>query len=286
MAIFAKAIVPMSFLGFVIPAAALRPVRPLAVAHTRMTSGQMIASQPRISEEEAKRTWLARLDAEPSWGKAASAMASVAAEAAAMSDIEAGTMRVYIGYGTDPTAATSAKQEAKKAWLARLDAQTWGAAAAAMSAMASHFEQVELPKRPSEEDAKHTWLARQEQPSWGGPRKMTEEQAKKAWLARLDAPTWGKVAAAMSTIAAEAEAVQELEEECKAAADQICDQLSPEDEAKRAWLAKQDVTTVGAAAAAALSMASAMSTHATSAQSAEEIAKAEWLAKQEPLRTW
>jgi len=106
---------------------------------------------------------------------------------------------------------------------------------------------------------------------------MTEEQAKAAWLARLDAPTWGKVAVAMSAIAAEAEAVQELEASCNTGVEEACDTLSPEEEAKRAWLAKQDVPTWGAAAVAAKSMASAVTTGST--QSAEEIAKAAWLAK-------
>merc|ERR1719247_2619420 len=87
----------------------------------------------------------------------------------------------------------SREEEAKRAWLARLEVPTWG------------------PKAMSEEEAKKAWLARLDVPSWGEAPAQTadmtaaceagdavacdelsrEEEAKRAWLARLEVPTWG-----------------------------------------------------------------------------------------------
>jgi len=110
--------------------------------------------------------------------------------------------------------------------------------------------------------------------------RMSEEEAKQAWLAKLDAPTWGKAAAAMSGVMVEAAQVADLTTRCETGEDEACDVLSREEEAKRAWLAKLDVPTWGAASAAVSAVASAVKTSSSSA-SAEEIAKQAWLAKLE-----
>ena len=96
-----------------------------------------------MSEEEAKKAWLAKLDA-PVWGKAAETMISVVAEANKIADLT-----------EDCTAGDSAacdmlskEDEAKKAWLAKLDVPSWG--------------------KTSEEQAKKKWLAKLETPSWQG----------------------------------------------------------------------------------------------------------------------
>merc|ERR1719473_847351 len=146
----------------------------------------------------------------------------------------------------------SREDEAKRAWLAKLDVPTWGAAAAAVSAVATELTQPQ-----------------------------SEEEAKKAWLATLDAPTWGKAAAALASTAADAAELAGMTAACDAGDEAACDSLTGEEEAKRAWLGKLDVPTWGAAAAAVSSVASEVS--AGSTQSAEEIAKQAWLAKQTPL---
>eukprot|EP00966_Prymnesium_polylepis_P024327 560258-Prymnesium_polylepis.1 len=83
-----------------------------------------------MEEEKARAAWLAKLDA-PSWGQAAEAMATVAAEAAAVSDL---TERCD-GGEAEACDLLSSEDEAKRAWLSKLDAPTWGATAAAVSAV-------------------------------------------------------------------------------------------------------------------------------------------------------
>merc|ERR1719482_1897964 len=104
----------------------------------------------------------------------------------------------------------SNEEEAKRAWLANLDAPTWGAAAAAVSAVA----EVTQPRAASEEEAKKAWLARADAPSFGNTANMSEEQAKKAWLAKLDAPAWGKAAATVSSAAVAAAEMAEMTAAC------------------------------------------------------------------------
>merc|ERR1719482_1474030 len=78
----------------------------------------------------------------------------------------------------------------------------------------------------------------------------SQEAAKKAWLAKLDAPTWGSAATALARVASEVAQMAEMAADCDAGDEVACDELSREEEAKRAWLAKLDVPTWGAAAAA------------------------------------
>merc|ERR1719408_427460 len=101
-------------------------------------------------------------------------MATVAEEAKAVQESK-----------EDSGDALSKEEAAKKAWLARLDLPTWGAAQDVVATVA----------KMSEEEAKKAWLARLDVPSWGAAKAvvstvfaMSEEEA---WLARLDQPSWG-----------------------------------------------------------------------------------------------
>ena len=96
--------------------------------------------------------------------------------------------------------------------------------------------------------------------------------------AKLDAPAWGQAAEAMSTIVAEANQFQKLNGECDAGDSAACDTLSKEDEAKAAWLAKIDVPSWGAAAAAMKQIGEEQLAE-TMANESEEEAKKKWLAK-------
>lgn len=141
-----------------------------------------------------------------------------------------------------------ANDEAKAAWLAKLDTPAWSAAANAMRAlvdeagkMAETSDSTALLSK--EEEAKQKWLASLDLPSWGEaataiesmveaentvvvdvPGKMSEDEAKAAWLAKLDVPKWGKIT---------------------------------EEEAKKKWLAKleADAPVWGAAASAMITVA-------------------------------
>merc|ERR1719487_2449073 len=68
-----------------------------------------------------------------------------------------------------------------------------------------------------------------------------EAEAKKAWLARLNMPSWGAAATALASGASEAAQMAEMTAACDAGDMVACDNLSREEEAKRAWLAKQSV---------------------------------------------
>jgi len=105
-----------------------------------------------------------------------------------------------------------------------------------------------------------------------------EDEAKAAWLAKLDAPAWGQAAEAMSTIVAEANQFQKLNDECDAGDSAACDTLSKEDQAKAAWLAKIDVPSWGAAAAAMKEIGEEQLAEPMANVSEEEAKKA-WLAK-------
>merc|ERR1719271_401114 len=144
----------------------------------------------------------------------------------------------------------SREEEAKRAWLAKLDAPTWGAAAAAVSAVATQVTEmtnVDLPPRMSEQEAKRAWLARLDVPSWGKGAKMSEEAAKKAWLARLDAPSWGKAAALVAAAAQEMPGFGAAAAAVSAVASEVntSSTLSAEEIAKQAWLAKLDTPSWG-----------------------------------------
>jgi hypothetical protein len=89
-------------------------------------------------------------------------------------------------------ASFSREEEAKKAWLAKLDVLTWGAAAAAVSAVATEVTQLQ-----PEYEAEIAWRARVATPRSLGDTasaasKMSEGEATRAWLSKLDQPSWGR----------------------------------------------------------------------------------------------
>ena len=82
---------------------------------------------------------------------------------------------------------------------------------------------------------------------------LSEEEAKKAWLAKLDTePSWKTKVAGLG-------------EACDQGVNEACDTLQVEAAAKAAWLASLDGSVKPSAASGAMT--------------AEEKAKAEWLAK-------
>jgi len=127
----------------------------------------------------------------------------------------------------------SKEEEAKKAWLAKLDVPVWGKIGAAMEQVAVD-QLVAAPatvSKDSEEKAKQAWLAKIE----NAKMKISESAAKKKWLAKLDAPVWGQAAAVMtSKIVGEENAVLVPTQGVRSA-------VSKEEEAKTVWLAKLDV---------------------------------------------
>ena len=172
------------------------------------------------SEEEAKQAWLAQLDA-PAWGAAASAMSQVASQASQVQ-----TLTEDCASGVEQACdSLSLEEEAKLAWIQKLDAPSWGAVAAAVSAVGSEVTGV------SEEAAKSAWLSKSAAggAAGGGGKGISEESAKEAWLARLDVPTWGQAAAAISQVAADASSFAAREEACDEGDDVACQSLSNED---------------------------------------------------------
>merc|ERR1719199_1194173 len=219
--------------------------------------GDEVACDNLSREEDAKRAWLAKQDF-PTWGKAATAFANAASEAAQMAE-----MTVACDEGDEVACDNLSREEdAKRAWLAKLDVPTWGNTA-----------------KMSEEQAKKAWLAKQDFPTWGQAATafanaaseaaqmadMTaacdegdevacddlsrEEEAKCAWLAKQDVPTWGKAATAFASASSEAAQMAEMTAACDAGVQLACEDLSREEEAKRAWLAKQELPTWGPKAA-------------------------------------
>ena len=226
-----------------------------------------------LEEDEAKRAWLAKLDVPtwgaaaghdrdpgavddrgpgeeglpaaldaPVWGKAAKTLTNFAIDAAALRQMEEDCTA-----GDDVACdSISMEEEAKRAWLKKLDAPLWGTAAAAVSQVAKG---VVTPT---------------------GVVKMSEEEAKRAWLDRLDVPSWGRAAESLTNVVAEAAALQAMEADCQNQIDTACDQLSFEDAARRAWLSKLDVPTWGATAAAVTQVAAGMAPSAPAQPVSEE----------------
>ena len=247
-------------------------------------AGEAAADAP--SKEEAKRAWLAKLDA-PAWGAAASAMRQVASQASQVQ-----TLTEDCASGVELACdSLSLEEEAKLAWMKKLDAPSWGAAAAAVSAVAS---EVQSSAAVSEATAKSAWLAGASGESGGGAI-LTEDKAKQAWLMRLDAPTWGQAAAAISQVASEASSFAAREEACDEGDNVACESITTEDAAKRAWLAKVDAPSWGAAAMAVAEVAGVVAPLAGSttagrqplpeqAPAANEIAKQAWRAGHQEMR--
>ena len=236
---------------------------------------------PQPSAEEAKRAWLAKQDV-PRWGKPSSAAAAPAA-----APVPAPAPAPVPVQAAAPAAPQPSAEEAKRAWLAKLDRPTWGKAAkvlagvmsealdiAALAEKCDSGDDTACDSLSSEEEAKKAWLAKLDVPTWGkvsaavSATAMTtfaatvtvdEAAAKRAWLAKLDAPTWGRAAAALSSAATDAATYVDLTERCDEGDYAACDTLSREDEAKKAWLAKLDAPSWGAAATVVADIADATS---------------------------
>ena len=302
-----------------------------------------VAAMPNMSEEQAKKAWLARLDA-PSWSQAADALSYMAATAEQMEDAKlsslpepswnaAATTVTQVAIG-----AKAAEEEAKAAWLDRLDAPTWGrqaaaalssviegatqAAAAVSSAVdhatqaaaieentRSYYPRYEAKARDplsKEEEAKLAWLARIQPPApaysssalpavpapampvpsvpMAGQR--SESDARAAWLAKLDAPSWGQAADAMQTVATEAAQVQVMTEACDDGDITACDQLSYEEEAKKEWLTRVDAEAWGEAAANVMSIAEQASSSPITVRDALKKLRSEVDARRMPLKEY
>jgi hypothetical protein len=140
-----------------------------------------------------------------------------------------------------------------------------------------------------EEEAKRAWLAKLDVPTWGNTAKMSEEQAKKAWMAKHDFPTWGKAATVLSSAASEASQLAEMTAACDKGDEVACDNLSREEEAKRAWLAKQDFPTWGKAATAfanAASEAAQMAEMTVACDEGDEVACDNLSREEDAKRAW
>jgi hypothetical protein len=135
-----------------------------------MRTASSTRSATRLSEDEGKAAWLARLDA-PTWGTAASALMDVAGSAAAQALLQA---RCDLG-DDDACETLSTEEESKAAWLAKLDAPTWGAVSKAVAAVASEVSAA--PTMGAQDIAKH---------AWSPASTSSEDAAKAAWLAKID----------------------------------------------------------------------------------------------------
>jgi len=121
-----------------------------------------------LSEEEAKKAWLAKLDG-PTWGKAASALSLTVAEAGQVAEMTAECDKGVTVACDD----LSREDEAKREWLAKLELPAWGAAAAAVSAVALEVESLPtastdptVPAAVSAPDiAKQAWCPGAEAPA-------------------------------------------------------------------------------------------------------------------------
>ena len=107
--------------------------------------------------DAAKAAWLAKLDA-PTWGKASAALINIAGQAGASAAQEADCDR-GVEVACD---GMSREEEAKRAYLAKLDAPTWGAVTAAVAAVASAVSGGGGGAVSAEEVAKQKWLAAQD----------------------------------------------------------------------------------------------------------------------------
>jgi hypothetical protein len=256
----------------------------VAAAVSEVAAGVGPAS---ADEDAAKKAWLARLDA-PTWGKAATALVDIAGSAGAVA-----AMEEACDEGVEEACdGLSREEEAKAAWLAKMDAPTWGAVTAAVSAVSAEMSSVAGRSiggaMTAEEIAKHNWLAAMPEPgAWRKASLVTqpagaaevashtagssELEAKAAWLAKMDLPQWGPGASAPT-----------------GAAPSASNALSAEEAAKQAWLAKMDAPAWGKAAAAVAAAGSMAALDEACAQeveeacdglSVEEEAKRAWLAR-------
>ena len=183
------------------------------------------------------------------YAHAATALTEVAVEAAKLADLQ---LACEAGEG-EACLMLDEEDEAKKAWLKKLDERAWNAAAAAVSQVA-------------------------------GAASSDEASAKASWLSKLDQPQWGEAAQAVHAVAAEATKLADLQASCDAGAEKACTEFSSEADAKEEWLSKLDVPAWGnvadaVSAVAAEAPAPAPGAAPGNAAADEAAAKAAWLKK-------
>ena len=164
-----------------------------------------------------------------------------------------------VGVAPPPSIASppdlSAREEAaKRAWFAKLEAPSWGKGAA--TAVATTPSTISPTVAPSVSTRVEELLGTKAETAGAvaTTRPSTEEAAKRAWLAKLDTPAWGPHAAAMANLTPSADSFAEARSlVAKAVAtgrsvsgDHVAPiELSREEAAKRAWLAKLEAPSWG-----------------------------------------
>ena len=140
------------------PARPRRPPPPKAAWLNKLDLPSWGASAAASKASAAKAAWLNKLDL-PSWGAAASALNEAAADASKLEDLTDGCES-----GDDEACVMMwSEEEAKKAWLAKLDAPSWAAAAKTVSDIAG----VVAAENPSEEAANAAKLDALDLPTQG-----------------------------------------------------------------------------------------------------------------------
>ena len=126
--------------------AALALLSPPAAMRLRHQPPRMV-----VGEEAARARWLNKLDNSPSWG-------SVQRREGRMEENVRGVVVPA------PPARSASEDAAKRAWLASLDAPSWGQAAAAMMDDCEQGDDLacdDLLTATKEEEAKRVWMASQ-----------------------------------------------------------------------------------------------------------------------------
>ncbi|KAL3926599.1 MAG: hypothetical protein SGPRY_003228, partial [Prymnesium sp.] len=215
-----------------------------------------------LTEEEAKRAWLQRLGA-PTWGRRDSNAFEAQADSLQPSQVAPARTRP----GQAPPAAPTpplvqssgpkqSEEEAKRAWLARLETPSWGKPMSGQSYWAGQDSPaietpsssapqphatsgVTMPRAttstestpPPETTSVSQPLAKT--PGLAPPPRLSEEEAKRAWLARLETPSWGKQSSGQSAwVDQEYSSIQPL----SSSAPQAQATPASEEDEKRAWV--------------------------------------------------
>ena len=182
--------------------------------------------------------------------------------------------------GQEQACTTLSKEdEAKRAWLERLDKPLNDITAAPVPHPAMEASPAAPLPPPTHTSPMHTSPMHASSAS---------EEAKRKWLAHMNAPLWNEPVqpaypAVPDAAAADAAATsQQVQQACHAGNQMACDQMSREEEAKRAWMARLDAPQWGAPAQAESSEWTGV-VQPTDAALAD--AKRAWLARLDPS-TW
>jgi len=224
----------------------------VAAVEADCDEGDAEACDSLLIEDEARLAWLAKQDAPIVRTMTASLLVDDAALLAAASAAAAWLAKQDVPAGGQGGAAPATSEAAAKAaWLAKQEVLSWGkdvmadavvagAVADAEQAIGSMGDMLDVLAGLSEEEAKRAWLASQDQFSAPPASASSESAAKAAWLAKQETPTWGQSGAAVTPPPPQASWQElSLQELCEEDVEEACDQISLEEEAKLAWLAKQ-----------------------------------------------